>query len=215
MQDDRRTAKSSKVLTIAAVLGVMAGVGAIYMTSAGPRNEGAAVCSGNTTIVERLKPLARGEVAGVVVPDSPRPVPQLAFKNAEGQDVTLADFKGRTVLLNLWATWCAPCRHEMPALNSLQAELGGEDFEVVAVSIDTQEPQKARDFLEELKIADLGFYADASARIFQELKMVGRAVGLPTTLLIDAEGCEIGYLPGPADWAADDAKALIGAAIAR
>jgi hypothetical protein len=101
----------------------------------------------------------------------------------------------------------------MPALDALQKELGGEDFQVVAVSIDTQDPDKPREFLKELKIANLGFYADPSANIFQDLKLAGRAVGLPTTLLIDKGGCEIGYLPGPAHWASEDAKALIRAAL--
>ena len=203
----------ARIITLAAVLGAVAGVGAMYMTNGGGRNETAALCSTDRSVTGRLKPLARGQVAGVLVPDQPRKLPQLSFKDGEGRDVSLTDFAGKTVLLNLWATWCAPCREEMPALNALQQELGGEAFTVAAVTIDTQGLDKPREFLKELNISALAFYADETARIFQDLKVAGRAVGLPTTLLIDKEGCEIGYLPGPADWASDDAKALIRAAI--
>src|SRR5690606_7861062 len=128
-------------------------------------------CSTDSTVTDRLKPFARGEVAGVLVPDLPRKLPELRFQDGEGKDLTLADFAGKTVLLNIWATWCAPCREEMPALNALQSEMGGDAFTVVAVSIDTQGLDKPRNFLEELKIGDLGFYADPSANLFQELKV--------------------------------------------
>lgn len=207
------TTSPARIIALAAVLGAAAGVGAMYMTSAGGRNETAALCSTDGSFTGRLKPLARGEVAGVLVPDRPRTVPALRFKDGEGRDVSLADFRGRTVLLNLWATWCAPCREEMPALDALQQELGGDAFTVAAVSIDTQGLEKPKEFLKELNISALAFYADETARIFQDLKVAGRAVGLPTTLLIDKEGCEIGYLPGPAAWASEDAKALIRAAV--
>ncbi len=202
-----------RVLTIAAVLGVLAGVGAIYMTSMAGRNESAAFCAGGSETVARMAPLARGEVAAVLVPQKPRRLPELTFRDNAGKTVSTADLKGKTVLLNVWATWCAPCREEMPALNALQAEMGSPDFEVVAVSIDSQGEDKARDFLSELKIDRLAFYADPTTKLFQDLKVAGRGVGLPTTILIDRDGCEIGYLPGPAHWSSDDAKALIRAAL--
>ncbi len=213
MNDTKAPVRPARIIATAAVLGVIVGVAGIYMTSPATRNESAALCSTDSTVTDRLKPFARGEVAGVLVPDLPRKLPELRFQDGEGKDLTLADFAGKTVLLNIWATWCAPCREEMPALNALQSEMGGDAFTVVAVSIDTQGLDKPRNFLEELKIGDLGFYADPSANLFQELKVAGRGVGLPTTLIVDGEGCEIGYLPGPADWASEDAKALIGAAL--
>ena len=207
--------RPARLLAIAAVLGAIVGAGAIYLTSMGGRNESAAVCSTDRTVTERMKPLARGQVAAVLVPDLPRKLPPLRFSDGEGRPVTIADFAGKTLLLNVWATWCAPCREEMPALDRLQKELGGEDFTVAAVSIDTGGTDKAKAFLDELKIANLSFYADPSVQLFQDLKAAGRAVGLPTTLLIDGQGCEIGYLPGPADWSSGDAKALIEAATGR
>jgi len=150
------TARPARLIALAALLGAALGVGAIYVRSASERNE-STVCSADASRVDRIKPFARGEVAAMLVPDLPRRLPALDFLDGAGRPVSLAGLKGKTVLLNLWATWCAPCREEMPALDFLQKELGGPDFEVVAVSIDTQDQQKARDFLAELKIANLAF----------------------------------------------------------
>lgn len=144
-----------------------------------------------------MAPLARGEVAAFRVTERPAPVPALAFKAPDGRDLTLADFRGKVVLLNLWATWCAPCRHEMPALDRLQELLGGPGFEVVAVNIDTRNPERARTWLAETGIRHMAHYTDHSATIFQDLRKVGRAFGMPTTLVVDAKGCELGYLAGP------------------
>ena len=119
------------------------------------------------------------------------------------------------MLFNLWATWCVPCRKEMPALDELQAKLGGADFEVVAVNIDTRDADKPRAWLKEVGIERLAYYADPAAKVFQDLKQVGKAWGMPTTILVDAAGCEIGTLAGPAEWASDDAIKLVNAALGR
>lgn len=141
---------------------------------------------------------------------APRAMPELAFVNGQGSGRTLADFGGKVVLLNVWATWCVPCREEMPMLDQLQRELGGKDFEVVAVNIDKGGPDKARDFLAETGATNLALYTDPPGKLFSTVK----AVGMPTTLLIDRQGREIGRLVGPADWASAEAKRLIEAAIA-
>jgi len=176
---------------------------------------GAASCSAAKTLAKALSPLTTGEIAALKVEETPRPMPQLSFQTAKGESVSLEKWRGRTVLLNLWATWCAPCRAEMPALDALQAALGGPDFEVVAVNIDTRNPEKPRAFLEEIRIAKLGFYADPSARIFQDLKAAGLAFGMPTTVLIDQNGCILASLAGPAEWASPEALAFIKAALRR
>ena len=163
----------------------------------------------------KAAPFARGEVAAVNIAKSPLKVPDLAFQDASGKPMTLADWRGRTVLLNLWATWCVPCRKEMPSLDALQTRLGGPNFEVVAVNIDTRDPDKPKAWLKEVGVAKLAYYADPAAKTFQDLKAVGRAFGMPTTLLIDPNGCEIGTIAGPAEWASDDAIKLIQAAITR
>ena len=89
------------------------------------------------------------------------------------------------MLVNLWATWCVPCRKEMPALDALQAELGGDKFDVVAINIDTRDPEKPLAFLKDAGVTHLAYYADQSAKVFQELKLAGKAFGMPTTLIVD------------------------------
>lgn len=171
-------------------------------------------CSGTVDRARALLPLAKGDLAALALSTEPRRLPPLAFTDGAGKEVTLADFRGRVVLLNLWATWCVPCRKEMPALDHLQSTLGGPGFEVVAVNLDTRDPEKPRAFLSEIGVKSLGFYADPATRTFQALRGVGRGFGLPTTLLIDRDGCELGYLAGPAEWGGADAEALVRAALA-
>ena len=180
-----------------------------------PQKTTSAGCSAAMQTASRLKPLVKGEIAALQVPEKPTPVRELNFQNAKGEAITLASLRGKVILLNLWATWCAPCRKEMPALDALQAQLGGTDFEVVAVNIDTRNLEKPREFLKEIEVKNLAYHADPSAKIFQDLKAAGRAFGMPTTLLIDAQGCELATLAGPAEWSSPEAQALVRAAITR
>ena len=101
----------------------------------------------------------------------------------------------------------------MPALDELQGKLGDKDFEVVAVNIDTRDPEKPKAFLKDANLTRIGYFADQKAKVFQDLKAVGRALGMPTTVLVDAQGCEIGTIAGPAEWASEDAIKLIKAAV--
>jgi thiol-disulfide isomerase/thioredoxin len=187
------------------------GAAALY-GGAGHGNAPTGQCQASQALAARLKPLARGEVAGLVVPQSPRELPALAFKDPEGKPLSLADYRGRTVLLNLWATWCVPCRKEMPALDRLQAELGGANFTVVAINMDSRDPEKPKEWLKTNNITRLAYLADPEGKVFQTLRSIGRATGLPTTLLIDKSGCLLAHLDGPAEWASDDATVLIRAA---
>jgi len=193
---------------------VVIGVAAVYGIATLTGNAGGdKACRPAVALAQKVAPFARGEVAAVSVAKRPLKVPDLTFQDATGAQKSLADFRGRTVLLNLWATWCVPCRKEMPTLDALQGKLGGEDFQVVAVNIDTRDPDQPKAFLKELGIRHLAYYADPSAKVFQDLKAIGRAIGLPTTLLVDPHGCEIGTIAGPAEWASDDAVKLIRAAL--
>jgi thiol-disulfide isomerase/thioredoxin len=209
------TKRRRSMIALGALMGVAAGLAAVYGIGAMQRNPADPACRASSELTARLAPLARGEVAAVNIASSPGRLPDLAFNDPSGKPVTLADFRGRTVLLNLWATWCVPCRKEMPALDALQAKLGDAKFQVVAVNIDTRNPDKPKAWLDEVGIRQLGYYADPSAKVFQDLKAAGKAVGMPTTLLIDPNGCELGVLAGPAEWASDDAIKLIEAATKR
>ena len=133
------------------------------------------------------------------------PVPDLRFADGAGRALSLADFRGRVVLLNLWATWCAPCREEMPALDRLQARLGGSGFEVVALSVDQGGPEAVRAFYDDLGLDALGVRLDASGEAMRALGVAA----LPTTLLIDASGREVGRFVGAAEWDDPETVALI------
>jgi thiol-disulfide isomerase/thioredoxin len=214
------TARSRLPLAISAAVALVmilgAGAVALYGTRPGAGNSAAAAeCRAAKPVAERLAPLARGEVAAFNAAGAPAPVPNLAFTGPDGAPKTLVDFRGRTVLLNLWATWCVPCRQEMPALDKLQADLGGDAFQVVAVNIDTRNLDRPKAWLREAGVQSLAYYADPQAKVFQDLKRVGKAVGLPTTLLIDPRGCELGVLAGPAAWDSADALKLVRAAVER
>ncbi|MEO4045305.1 TlpA family protein disulfide reductase [Hoeflea sp.] len=131
-----------------------------------------------------------------VIHEAPRPLSEIKFENGNGEAITLADLRGKTVLLNIWATWCVPCREEMPTLDALEAEHGDPAFEVVPLSVDRAGPEVVRKFYAEIGIEHLGLYIDTSMRASFALQ----APGLPTTLLIDSEGRELGRLVGPAEW---------------
>lgn len=188
---------------------VLAGIYGIGRLRSNPAD---AACAPAVNIASRIAPLAQGEVAAFAVAQKPFRVPDVAFKDAQGHDKTLADWRGRTVLLNLWATWCVPCRREMPALDALQAKLGNDRFDVVAVNIDTRDPQKPLKFFKNENITHLAFYADDSAHVYEDLKAAGKAFGMPTTLIVDRSGCEIGNMAGPAEWASADGVKLVSAA---
>jgi thiol-disulfide isomerase/thioredoxin len=192
---------SRKLIPIIAAAAVLA-VAAVYLIV---RPEGNGSAPGGAPA---LAAYATGAVANFRAEAVPQDLPDIAFQDGEGKALTLAHFRGKLVLLNLWATWCTPCREEMPALNALQGALGGADFEVVALSVDRNGLELARAFLKEVKAGHLALYNDPAPRASFALKVFG----MPTTLLISPEGKELGRLVGPAHWDAPEAKALIEAA---
>jgi thiol-disulfide isomerase/thioredoxin len=201
-------------LVIGAVaIGAAIGFAGVYGIGGLKRNaSGDPACRPAVELARKLAPLAQGEVAALTMATAPLRLPDLAFEDADGKPKKLSDWRGRTVLVNLWATWCVPCRKEMPALEGLQTKLGGPDFAVVAVNIDTRDPQKPKNFLKEAHLTRLGYFSDQKAKVFQDLKEIGRALGMPTSVLVDGQGCEIGTIAGPAQWDSDDAVKLISAA---
>ncbi|HET6376321.1 MAG TPA: TlpA disulfide reductase family protein [Methylocella sp.] len=178
----------------------------------GKEEAGVSACSSRAEGAARLKPLVHGEIAALMLSVKPKPLSDLSFTAPDGTKMSLSEFKGRTVLLNLWATWCVPCRTEMPALDRLQGLLGAENFTVVAINVDTAKLERPKAFFGEAGIKNLTLYADSTAAAFQSLKQAGKALGLPTTILIGKDGCEIGTMAGPARWDSPDALALLKAA---
>ena len=218
MTEERRPGyfPSLKLVAIAAVAGVIAGGVAVYMrgTVDGNGPASAAVdCSAARDTIARLEPLAKGQVAAFITEKQGRNLFLPPFKGPDGKDMTLDAYAGRVQLVNLWATWCVPCREEMPALNALQKDLGGDRFQVTAINLDTGDAEKPRDFLAEEKIDALPLHHDATLSSFNQLKKAGLTIGLPVSVLVDGKGCMLGALSGPAAWESDDAKALIKAAV--
>jgi thiol-disulfide isomerase/thioredoxin len=219
MNDTNQAARSYAkkrlaLIVLGGVVGVVVGFAGVYGIGRLTGNAAAdPACKAAVETAHRMAPLARGEVAAVAVAKAPKSLPVLTFKDGDGATRSLADWRGRTVVLNLWATWCVPCRKEMPALDALQAKLGGPDLEVVAVNIDTRDTDKPKTWLNDIGVHKLAYYADSNAKVFQDLKAIGKAFGMPTTLIVDPNGCELANLAGPAEWASDDAVKLVTAAL--
>jgi thiol-disulfide isomerase/thioredoxin len=198
----------------AVVIGALIGFAGIYGIGGWRGNAtGDPACRGAVDLARKIAPLAHGEVAALTMATAPLRRPDLAFEDADGKPRKLSEWRGRTVLVNLWATWCVPCRKEMPALEGLQTRLGGPNFEVVAINIDTRDPEKPKNFLKDAHLTRLGYFSDEKAKVFQDLKSIGRALGMPTSVLVDSHGCEIATIAGPAEWGSDDAIKLIKAAV--
>ncbi|QPC85659.1 redoxin family protein [Mesorhizobium sp. NBSH29] len=213
-----------RVVAAATVAGVAAGALAVYVTGApsgngveapatsqqlGSGEADTAACIAKTDKAKRVGAAAIGDVAAMLAADPPQSLKGLAFNSPEGTPMTLADHSGKTLLINLWATWCAPCRAEMPELDALQKEMGSDTFEVIAVNVDTGGDEKPKKFFEDVGIGSLAFYRESSLALFNDLKKRGLALGLPVTLLVDDDGCLLAHMNGPANWASDDAKRLI------
>ncbi len=214
MTEKKHQFPARRAIAIAAVAGALAGAVAVYVTGgpAGnqpPANVADAACAAKADRAKTIGAAATGAVAAMLSADPPVSLSTLAFNGPDGKPMAMRDLAGKTVLMNLWATWCVPCREEMPALDALETQMGGEGFEVVAVNVDTGDDAKPRKFLEEIGVNALGYYREPTLGLFNELKKRSLAFGLPVTLLVDAEGCLMAHMNGPADWAGADATRFI------
>ena len=208
MMPGRRSALIAGAVLVAAL-----GAGlAVYGT--GSTGGNSAPCAGSAATAARIAPLARGAVAALQVAPAPVPAPALAFKGPDGAQTTLDAVKGLR-LVNLWATWCAPCKAEMPALDRLQGHLGGADFSVVAINVDTRNLDTPAAWLKQTGIVRLAYYADPGGRVLPAIQKASGSLGLPTTLLVDGQGCTLGVMKGPAEWDGADGMRLITAALGR
>ena len=214
---------ATRLIALAAVAGVLAGGVAVYVSGSHSGNNAGSIagdtgaetdaCPGKAEAAKLVAANATGDVAAMLAADPPQSLQSLAFNDPDGKPMTLADRAGKTLLVNLWATWCAPCRAEMPALDALQRAKGGADFEVVAINVDTGDDVKPKKFLADTGVKTLAYYRDASMGAFNMLKERALALGLPVTLLVDPQGCLVAAMNGPADWSGPDAARLMDAAL--
>lgn len=230
MANGNRYFPAPRLILAALVAGVLAGAVAVYVSESGSGNNAASgsapaqaatggskddvACAAKSDRAKKVAAAATGQVAALLPADPPQSLKSLAFNGPDGKPMTIADHAGKTVLLNLWATWCAPCRAEMPALDALQKEKGSDAFEVIAVNVDAGDDVKPKKFLGDIGIEKLGYYRDSTLALFNDVKTRGLALGLPVTMLIDGEGCLVAHMNGPAEWSGPDAKRLVEAALA-
>lgn len=215
-----------KLAAIVVALGIAAGAGAVYVMGTGSGNAPARVvaaksaetgkskgCGAAKAVAASLRPYTVGAIAAMNPADEPRQMGGLSFTDAGGKPMTLGDYRGKTLLVNVWATWCVPCRGEMPTLDSLQAKRGGNDFQVIAINVDTGDPEKPAKFLKSIGASHLVLHRDRSMSVFDDLKKEGLAFGLPVTLLVGKNGCLLAAMNGPAEWDGKDAARLVDAAV--
>jgi thiol-disulfide isomerase/thioredoxin len=210
--------KPLRLLALAALLGVLAGAAAVYVKGSvsvhGGDELAQASPSGGECVIdaalkEKVAKAATGDVAAMIPASPSKQLGSLAFNGPDGKPMSIGSLKGKVLLVNLWATWCVPCRAEMPALDQLQAKAGSEKFEVVAVNVDAGAAEKRARFLADTGIKALKDYSEPTMALFNAAKKEGLAFGLPVTMLIGPDGCLIAAMNGPANWASDDALNLI------
>lgn len=201
---------SRRVFAAIAIVAVAASLAAVYVTERGAVESGGR-CAAAAAKAAALKPLATGGLAALLPADTPADFSDLVLRTADGGERRLAELVGQTLVLNMWATWCVPCRTEMPHLQALQEKRGGADFQVVALNVDVGNPDKPARFLKEIGATSLVDLRDPEMRAFNQLKSKGLVLGLPTTFVVDRNGCALASLAGPAEWDSPAALALVEA----
>jgi thiol-disulfide isomerase/thioredoxin len=183
----------------------------LMLGNAGTANE----CPVQRAQAQIVDAAAMGELAALNGTGEGRGYADMVFKDASGTQMSIADFAGKALLVNFWASWCVPCREEMPALDAIAGEFNSDKFMVLPINLDIGESGlgKAQEFLDEGQFENLPLYADNTFAAFERLKREAVAIGLPATLLLDPEGCELAVLQGPAEWHSGDGKAVIEALI--
>ena len=176
----------------------------------------ASECPAQAETAGRIDAVAVGELAALSGTGEGRGYADMAFNDAAGQPLTVADFAGKKLLINFWASWCVPCREEMPALDALATRYNSESFMVLPINLDIGEGglEKARKFLTDGQFANLPLYADSTFAAFERLKREAVAIGLPATLLVDDKACELAVLQGPAAWDTPNGHNVIEALLA-
>ncbi len=207
---NQRRAWQLPVLLVVAGLGVAIAAW-FYLGNAATANS----CPVQSMPAQVIDAAATGELAALNGTGEGRGYADMAFRDAAGKAMSIADFGGKSLLVNFWASWCVPCREEMPALDALATEYNSDKFEVLPINLDIGAGglEKAQAFLDEGQFQNLPLYADNTFAAFERLKREAVAVGLPATLLLDPEGCELAVLQGPAEWHSRDGRAVVEALI--
>lgn len=168
-------------------------------------------CDAQVVRGQKIDSAAVGMLAALTGTGEGRGYADMAFKDDAGAAKTIGDFAGKKLLVNFWASWCVPCREEMPALSAIATQYNSEQFMVLPINLDIGEggPEKAKKFLADEQLANLPLYADSTFSAFERLKQQAVAIGLPATLLLDEKGCELAVLQGPAEWDSADGRNVI------
>ena len=203
---------SRHVFAAIAIVAVAAGLAAVYVTERGAVESGGR-CAGAAPKAAALRPFATGDFAALLPADTPADFSGLVLHAPDGGERHLSELAGQTLLVNMWATWCVPCRAEMPHLQALQEKRGRADFQVVALNVDVGGRDKPTRFLSDIGATSLLDLRDQEMRAFNELKSRGLVLGLPTTFVVSRDGCALASLAGPAKWDSPEALALIEAAL--
>lgn len=202
--------KPNGIIIVAGLFVAAIGIAAaVFLSNATEGN--AATCSANPEHALAIENVAQGELAALLGTGKGRSYNDMRFLDETGEEISLEKFAGKKLLINFWATWCIPCREEMPYLDDIAAKYAGEDFDVVAISLDlgSDGPNVAKLFLEEIGTEHLALYADPSYKVFEKLRNEAISIGLPATVLVDGSGCELAVLQGPAHWNTPDGYAVI------
>ncbi|MEP6443806.1 MAG: TlpA disulfide reductase family protein [Hyphomicrobiales bacterium] len=205
---------------LALILGVGVGVVTVYVNGGFDGNasgetklaEAQAACQMSEAQRAALDAAAVGDLAAMRIADKPVPLTDIGFQMPDGSAKQFTDLN-KVLVLNLWATWCGPCREEMPDLANIQKEYGNDDFEVFALNVYRNGGEKPQKFLESIKATSLNLYLDPANKSFQNFRSKGLVFGLPTTMIVDPKGCVQGVLAGIAHWGSDDAKNLVEVSI--
>ena len=196
------------IYILAAALAAIAGFAVMSLIAVPDTGQPVKTVIAENTVGDAAKPSGLEKLVRV---QPPAALPDVAFTDGEGRDRNLGEWRGKVVLVNLWATWCAPCKLEMPSLDRLQAKLGGADFAVLPISLDRTGPEKPRQFLTTNGLKNLDLFLDRGSTLMQTLRMPG----LPLSVLVDRQGREIARLAGPAEWDSAEAETMIRAAMAK
>lgn len=205
----RPTLQPRRVLVIALASAAVALAITLYVGNSGTPQ--ASECPVQAEAAAAIDAAALGELAALNGTGEGRGYADMGFKDAAGAPLTVGDFGGKKLLINFWASWCVPCREEIPALDAVADRYNSEQFMVLPINLDLGEDglAKAQAFLDEGAFQHLPLYADSTFEAFERLKREAVAIGLPATLLVDEEGCELAVLQGPAEWDTPDGHKVV------